>query len=82
MKLKLLVSVLTHKSSLTPPLFLEVPVTSHEREQSCICFLVVSILLLSAILIVVFGIVSTVWYFLLRFSSFYSNIENRTAYLF
>jgi len=59
-----------------------VPVTSHERELSCICVLGVSILLLSAILIVVFGIVSMVWYLLLCFSSFYSNIQNRAAALF
>ena len=35
---------LAHKTSLTPPLFIEVPVPSQESERSCICVLEVSIL--------------------------------------
>jgi hypothetical protein len=33
---------MTHEASLTPPLFIEVPVLSQEIEQSCICVLGVS----------------------------------------
>ena len=36
--------VLVHRTSLTPPLFIEVPVPSQESEQSCISVLGVSIL--------------------------------------
>jgi hypothetical protein len=43
--------VWTHKTSLTPPLFIEVLVPSQESEQSCICVLRVSILHLSTIFI-------------------------------
>ena len=39
------------KPSLTPPLFIEVPVPSPESEWSCICALGVSILPLSTILV-------------------------------
>jgi hypothetical protein len=53
-----------HKTSLTPPLFIEVSVTCQESEWSCICVLVVSILPLSAILIFYYGIVPAVWYFI------------------
>ena len=35
-----------HKTRLAPPLFIELPVPSDEFERSCICLLVVSILLL------------------------------------
>jgi len=31
------VGVWAHKTSLTPPLFIEVPVSSYEGEPSCIC---------------------------------------------
>jgi len=41
----------SHKTSLTLPLFIEVPVPSQESERSCICVLGVSILPLSTILI-------------------------------
>ena len=40
-----------HKISLTPPLFIEVPVPIQEHERSCICVLGVSIFPLSMILI-------------------------------
>ena len=50
-------------TSLTPPLFIEVSVPSQESERSCICVLGVSILLLSMIFILDFGLVATVWYF-------------------
>ena len=36
---------LTHKKSLTPPLFIAVPLPGKENERSCICVLGVSILL-------------------------------------
>jgi hypothetical protein len=67
-----------HKTILTPPHFIEVPVQSQESERSCICMLGVSNLLLSTTLIVDyfglfrqcgtfcfsrFWIVPTVWYF-------------------
>jgi hypothetical protein len=58
------VEVCVHKTSLTPPLFIEVSVTCQESEWSCICVLVVSILPLSAILIFYYGIVPAVWYFI------------------
>jgi len=38
-----------YMTTLTPPLFIEVPVASHESERSCICVLGVSVLPLSAI---------------------------------
>ena len=51
------------KSSLTPPLVIEVSLPSQESDgQSCICVLGVSMLSLSTILIFDFGIVSTMWY--------------------
>jgi hypothetical protein len=43
--------VWVHKTSLTLPLFMEVPVPIQEHERSCICVLGVSILPLSTILI-------------------------------
>ena len=52
-----------YKSSLTLPLFIEVPVPSHESEQLCICVLEVSIL--PVFLRLDFGSVPTEWYFLL-----------------
>jgi len=39
-----------HQTSLTPPLVIEVSVSSHGTEQSCICVLEVSIIPLSTIL--------------------------------
>jgi len=52
-----------NKSSLTPPLFIEVPVPSQENDgRPCICVLGVTIWSLSTILIFDFGIVSTMWY--------------------
>ena len=57
--------MLAHKTSISPPRFIEVPVPSQKIDQSCICVYGVSILPLSTILIFDFGIVPTVWYFLL-----------------
>jgi len=54
-----------HKTSITLPLFIEVPVPSQESERSCICVLGVSILPLSTILLLDFRTVPTVLYFLL-----------------
>jgi hypothetical protein len=62
----------THKeTSLTLPLFIQVPVISKESKQSCICLLEVLILSLSMILILDFRIVQAVWYFLLSRKSKY-----------
>ena len=55
--------VCAHKTSLTPQLFIEVPVPRQESDQSCICVLGVSIVPVSTILIFDFEIVPTVWYF-------------------
>jgi hypothetical protein len=52
-----------HKTSLTLPLFIEVPVPSQESEQSCICVLGVVILLLSKIFLLNLITVLTMWYF-------------------
>jgi hypothetical protein len=55
--------VLVNKTSLTPTLFIEMSVPSHESEQSCICVLGVSIMSLSGIFLLGFGTVPTVWCF-------------------
>jgi hypothetical protein len=47
--------ICAHKSSLTPPLFIEVPVPSQEIEWSCICMLWLSTLSLSMIFLLEFG---------------------------
>jgi len=52
-----------HKTSLTPPLLIEVPVPSQESEQLCFCVLRVSILFLSTVVLMDFETVLTVWYF-------------------
>ena len=52
-----------HKTSLTPPLFIEVHITSPESRKSCICVLRVSCLPLSTISLVLFGNVPTMWCF-------------------
>lgn len=48
----------------SPPIFIELSVSSHESQRSCICVLVVSILPLSAIFRLDFDTVPTVWYFI------------------
>ena len=61
------VLAISYKTSLTPPLFTEVPVPSQESELSCICVLKVSFLSLTAIFSIgfwscsdsVFGAVAT-----------------------
>ena len=45
--------------------FIEMPLPSQESERSCFCVLEILILPLSTIFIFDFGIVPTVWYFLL-----------------
>ena len=55
--------VWTHKTNLTSPLFIEVPVPSQECERSCICVLRVSILPRSTIFLLDFGNVPRLWYF-------------------
>ena len=52
--------VWAHKTSLTKPFLIEVPVPGQESERSCICMLVVLILPLSMILLMDFRIVLTV----------------------
>ena len=52
-----------HKTSFTPPLFIEVPEPSQEiGRRTCIGALVISTLPLSTILIFDLGIVPTMWY--------------------
>ena len=67
--------VWAHKTSLTPPIFIEGSVISQESEWSCIIMLGVSILPFSMILIFGFGIGSTVWYFLSLFTLYYYTNE-------
>jgi hypothetical protein len=63
--ISLIVDVWTHKTSFTPPLFIEMPVPIWESVQSCICVLGLSNLHLSTILI--FGsVVSSVFLELFR----------------
>ena len=57
--------------SLTTPHFIELPVPNQESEQSCLCVLGVSILPLSEIFPLDFGIVQTMWYFLFFILSAY-----------
>ena len=52
-------------TSLTPSLFIEVPVLSQESERSCIYVLGISNLPISTIFLLNFGTVPTVWYFLI-----------------
>ena len=61
MTTSLRVEVWAHKTSLSPPLFIEVSVPRQKCELSCICLLGVSPLPLSTILIFDFEIVSTAW---------------------
>jgi hypothetical protein len=53
-----------HQTSLTLVLFIEVPAPRQQSERSWFCVLWVSISPLSTILIFYFGIVLTVWYFI------------------
>jgi hypothetical protein len=53
-----------HKTSLVPPHFIQMPVSSQDSERSCICVLVVPMMPLSTIILIDFGIVPTVWYFM------------------
>ena len=46
-----------------PPLFIEVPVPSHESERLCICVRCIYFVSLSMILILDFGAVPIVWCF-------------------
>ena len=55
--------VWAHKTNLTLPHFIEVPVLQ-ESQRSYICVPRLSVLVLSTILIFDFGIVPIVWYFL------------------
>ena len=61
--------VSTNKTSLTPPLVIEVPVPSQGSELSCICVLGLWFLPLSVINLLAFANVQTVWryFFLFHF---------------
>ena len=59
-----------HKTSLTLPLFIEVPVPSQESEQSCICVLGEYILPHVAIVLLDFGTVPSAWYIVFFIWSF------------
>ena len=52
------------KTSLTPPLFIEVPVPNLESEWGCLCEKGISILLLFTIFLLEHGTLPTMWYFL------------------
>ena len=57
------VEVWANKTSLTPPLFIEVPVPGHISERSCICVLLgVLILSFSTIFLLDFGTIPIVLY--------------------
>jgi len=74
--------VLNHKTSLASSHFIEVPVPSQENGLSCICVLGVSMLPLSAILILKFGNVSTVWYSCFSFHYYKSYLCKQMSTLF
>ena len=74
--------VSSHKTSLTLILLIEVHAPSQESERSCICVLDVSIFIsLSAISILNYGTVRTVWYvlFLMLFKRPYTFIDITTT---
>jgi hypothetical protein len=55
------------RTSLTPPLFIEVPVSSQESERSCICVLGIPNVSLFMLLLVDIGTVPIVWSFTSRY---------------
>ena len=57
-------------TSLTPPLSIEVPIPSQGSSWSCICVLRISTLPVSTTVVLDFGTVLKVWYFLLYICSF------------
>jgi hypothetical protein len=68
--------VWVYKTSLKPPIIIEVPVPSRESERSRV--LGVSILLIFEIFLVNFGAVPTEWYFLFfALSSYYRILRDR-----
>ena len=74
--------ICVYKTSLTSPLFIEVPVPSQEIEWSCICMLLLSTLSLSMIFLLEFGPVSTEWYsFVFRFIDSFYRISIFITYL-
>ena len=60
-----------NKTSLTPPLFIEVTLPSHACEWSCICVLGVSSLPIYKILLLNFVTIPRVWYFFFILISLY-----------
>ena len=74
--------ICVYKTSLTSPLFIEMPVPSQEIEWSCICMLLLSTLSLSMIFLLEFGPVSTEWYsFVFRFIDSFYRISIFITYL-
>jgi hypothetical protein len=59
-----LFAFIIHKTSITSQIFIEVSVSSHASERSCIGVLGVSIVSLSTIYLLDFRTVPTVWYIL------------------
>ena len=55
--------VWAHKTSLTLPLFIEMPVPSQESEQSCMCVIGSVFATVSTVFQLNFGTVQTMWYF-------------------
>ena len=80
----------SYKTSLTPPLVIEVPVPSQESERSCLCVLRVCLCVLRVsifplflpfnIFFIVFGTVSTVWYYL--FYCFWNCFDSVVLFFF
>ena len=62
-------------SRLTPPPYIEMPMTSQQCDLSCICVLMVSVLTLSMNFLLGFGIVTTLWYFLFFISSYGKHLQ-------
>ena len=57
--ISLSIEVWVHKTSLTPPLFIEVPVPIQESERSCICVRSIDLGSVSTIFLIDFGTIPT-----------------------
>ena len=73
--------VWAHKTSLTPPLFIEVPVPSRESDQSCICVLGVWILPLYASFLLNSKTAQTVILFVFHFITHIFHMFIRRKYI-
>ena len=66
--ISLSIEVWVHKTSLTPPLFIEVPVPIQESERSCICVRSIDLGSVSTIFLIDFGTIPTfVFHFISKF---------------